>query len=285
MRTAWVSTVWRLAMATGTHRVTLVAALREFCLDTLDLIGDDGLPFAEKGPFLAFFGLFLRARFCSSRSWADGGNHEMTRDIFQEENSEGRWGDRMRLDRCDLECYRKKLGSGLTDCLGGVVVEGIACDAKTLGIRIGFRGNLGNIERVGEVAKGWRIELDAANIKCILILADCEVDNLDRTRQLCFGLLRTLAATLHTSEFSIPCFHTNVFSPDAMGQSGHSSLMLCLKASTPRVSILLSSLRLSMLTVGGTITAWAASAKVAQRPKERNSIFANFVTSTCKVRQ
>ena len=55
MRTAWVSTVWRLAMA------TFVAALREFCLDTLDLIRDDGLPFAEKGPFLAFFSLLLRA--------------------------------------------------------------------------------------------------------------------------------------------------------------------------------------------------------------------------------
>lgn len=164
-------------------------------------------------------------------------------------------------------------------------MEGIACDAKTLGVGIGFRSNLGNIERVGEVAKGWRVELDAANLKRILILADCEVDNLDRTGQLCFGLLRTPVATPHTSEFSIPCFHTNVFSPDAMGQSEHSSLMLCLKASTPRVSILLSSPRLSMLTVGGTITAWAASAKVAQRPKERNSIFASFVTSTWKVRQ
>ena len=82
----------------STVRRLAVAALREFCLDTLDLIGDDGLPFAEKGPFLAFFGLLLRARFRSSRSWADRGNHEMTRDIFQEEDSEGRWGDRVRLD-------------------------------------------------------------------------------------------------------------------------------------------------------------------------------------------
>lgn len=123
---------------------------------------------------MALLVLVLRAGL-GDRSRLDGGNHETAGDILKEEDSEGWRGDRFGFKRCDPEGHRNELGASLADSLSGVVVEGIAGDSKTFPaiLRLGVR--LRDIKWVGEVSEGWRVELDAAYLESILVLADGKV--------------------------------------------------------------------------------------------------------------